>query len=166
MADFFELDFFDVETDKSGDAIAIRYEVAGRKLVHLVDGGYQVTGPTIVENINKFYSTNRVDHVVVTHCDRDHTGGLAHVLENMEVGELWMLRPWVYADELLSRFANYNDVGRLRSRLRAIYSSLTELEEIAERKRITIRDPFQGAQIGSFFVLAPSRARYLDLIVE
>lgn len=166
MADFFELDFFDVETDKSGDAIAIRYEDAGRMLVHLVDGGYQVTGPAIVANINKYYGTNRIDHVVVTHCDRDHTGGLAHVLENMEVGELWMLRPWVYADELLPRFTNYNDVARLRSRLRGIYSSLTELEEIAERKGITIRDPFQGAQIGNFYVLAPSRTRYLNLIVD
>ena len=39
MADFFELDFFDVETDKSGDAIAVRYEVAGQTFVHLVDGG-------------------------------------------------------------------------------------------------------------------------------
>jgi len=93
MADFFELDFFDVETDKSGDAIAVRYEIAGRQLVHLIDGGYQVTGPAIVANINKYYGTNRVDHVVVTHCDRDHTGGLTYVLDNMEVGELWMLRP-------------------------------------------------------------------------
>lgn len=166
MADFFELDFFDVETNKSGDAIAVRYEISGRQLVHLVDGGYQVTGPVIVANINKYYGTNRIDHVVVTHCDRDHTGGIAHVLENMEVGELWMLRPWIYVDELLPRFANYNNADRLRSRLRAIYSSLTEIEEIAQRKRIPIRDPFQGEYIGHFHVLAPSRARYLDLIVD
>lgn len=166
MADFFELDFFDVETDKSGDAIAVRYETGGTKLVHLVDGGYQVTGPAIVENIRNYYETNRVDHVVVTHCDRDHTGGIAHVLENMEVGQLWMLRPWIYAEELLPRFATYSDAARLRSRLRGIYSSLTQLETMATEKGVAIRDPFQGARIGSFVVLAPSRSRYLDLIVD
>ena len=166
MADFFEIDFFDVETDKSGDAIALRYEVQGRQFVHLVDGGYQATGPSIVANINKYYGTNRIDNLVVTHCDRDHTGGLAHVLEKMEVGALWMLRPWLYADELLPRFATYNDVDRLRSRLRAIYSSLKGLEAIAIRRDVPILEPFQGASIGAFTVLAPTRARYLDLIVE
>lgn len=166
MADFFEIDFLDVETDKSGDAIALRYESQGVRYVHLVDGGYQATGPSIVENINKYYSTNYIDHLVVTHCDRDHTGGLAHVLENMDVGVLWMLRPWLYADELLPRFATYNDVNRLRSRLRAIYSSLTELEAIAERRGIAILEPFQGESIGAFTVLAPTRERYLDLVVD
>jgi len=166
MADFFEIDYFDVETEKSGDAIAIRYEVMGQVLVHLVDGGYQATGPSIVANINKYYGVNRIDHLVVTHCDRDHTGGLAHVLENMEVGCLWMLRPWEFADDLLPRFATYSDVGRLRSRLRGIYSNLKELETIATRRGIPILNPFQGVQIGAFTVLAPTRARYLDLIVD
>jgi len=66
----------------------------------------------------------------------------------------------------LPRFATYNNAARLRSRLRGIYSSLTELEEIAQRKGVPIRDPFQGIYIGHFHVLAPSRARYLDLIVD
>jgi beta-lactamase superfamily II metal-dependent hydrolase len=166
MADFFEIDFMDVETDKSGDAITIRYEVAGQQLVHVVDGGYQVTGPAIKKHINDHYGTNRVDHLVVTHCDRDHTGGLAEVLNTMEVGTLWMLRPWLYADALLPRFATYNSVDRLRSRLKGIYSSLRELEEIAIAKGIPILEPFQGTAIGAFVVLAPSPKRYLDLIVE
>lgn len=166
MTDYFEIDYFDVETEKSGDAIAIRYNVEGQVYVHLVDGGYQATGPSIVANINKYYATNRIDHLVVTHCDRDHTGGLAHVLENMEVGRLWMLRPWEYAEELLPQFATYTDAGRLRSRLRGIYSSLAELETIAGRRGVSIDNPFQGSQIGAFTVLSPSRTRYLDLIVD
>ena len=102
---------------------------------------------------------------MVTHCDRDHTGGLATVLEQMDVGILWMLRPWEYAEELLPRFATYTSADRLRARLKGIYSKLVELEEIANRKDILILDPFQGATIGAFTVMAPSRARYLDLIV-
>jgi len=165
MADYYEIDFLDVETDSSGDAITVRYEVGGETLVHVVDGGYQVTGPAICSHIKKHYSTTYVDHVVVTHCDRDHTGGLATVLEEMDVGILWMLRPWEYAEELLPRFATYTSVDRLRARLKGIYSKLVELEEIANRKGILILDPFQGATIGAFTVMAPSRARYLDLIV-
>ena len=166
MADFYEIDFLDVETDSSGDAITIRYEIAGQQTIHVVDGGYQVTGQTIVNHIRGHYGSGRVDHVVVTHCDRDHTGGLRAVLEDLEVGTLWMLRPWLYADELLPRFTTYNSADRLRSRLRAIYSNLVALEEIAEARGVPIREPFQGATIGQFTVLAPSQARYLDLIVD
>lgn len=38
MADFFEIDFLGVETKKSGDAIAIRYEQEGNRTIHVVDG--------------------------------------------------------------------------------------------------------------------------------
>jgi hypothetical protein len=43
---------------------------------------------------------------------------------------------------------------------------LAALEEIALEKNIPIREPFQGETIGAFTVLAPSKSRYLDLIVE
>jgi hypothetical protein len=40
------------------------------------------------------------------------------------------------------------------------------LERVAISRKIEIREPFQGTMIGYFLVLAPSRQRYLDLIVE
>jgi hypothetical protein len=39
MADFYEIDFRQVHTSKSGDAIAIRYQIGAHWWVHLVDGG-------------------------------------------------------------------------------------------------------------------------------
>ncbi|WCT78651.1 ComEC/Rec2 family competence protein [Novosphingobium humi] len=167
MADYFEIDFHDVETAKSGDAIALRYEVNGVTRVHVVDGGYLDTGETVLETVRTHYGTpDRIDAVIVTHSDGDHAAGLRAVLEGYEVGGLWMLRPWLYAEELLSRFETYNSVDRLRSRLRAVYPHLVELETIADRRGIPIYDPFQGAAIGEFHVLAPSRTRYLDLVVR
>lgn len=77
-----------------------------------------------------------------------------------------MLRPWEYAGEIISRFATYTSVERLRGRLKAVYPNLAALEEIALEKGIPIREPFQGARIGAFTVLAPSKSRYLDLVVE
>jgi beta-lactamase superfamily II metal-dependent hydrolase len=166
MADFFEIDFLKVETKKSGDAISLRYELQGETFIHVVDGGYTATGEALRDHIAEFYGNPAmIDHVVATHNDYDHARGLIAILEHFEVGTLWMLRPWLYADELIDRFATYTSVDRLRSALRSAYANLAALEEIAEKKGIHIADPFQGAQIGAFHVMAPTRERFLDLIV-
>lgn len=166
MADFYEIDFLDVETDCSGDAIILRYEIGGQQTIHVVDGGFQVTGEAVVTHLTKYYATNRVDHVVVTHCDRDHAGGLRKVLEELDVGTLWMLRPWLFAEDLIHRFPTYSSVDKLRSRLRSIFGNLVALEDIALARGIPIKDAFQGTTIGAFTVLAPSKDLYLDLVVS
>jgi hypothetical protein len=70
-----------------------------------------------------------------------------------------------YAQQLLPHFARYNSAANLVARLREEYPYIAALEEIATRKGISIREPFQGEWIGPFRVLAPSRARYLQLII-
>jgi ribonuclease BN (tRNA processing enzyme) len=166
MADYFELDFLPVETKRSGDAICIRYSIGGQTRVHVVDGGFIDTGDQIVSHLKTFYETTKVDNVVLTHSDQDHANGLRKVLEDCTVSSLWMNRPWLYADELIGRFETYNSVDHLRRKLREIYSGPAALEEIAIKKGIPIREAFQGAQIGEFTVMTPTKARYLDLIVE
>ncbi|TXH35607.1 MAG: MBL fold metallo-hydrolase [Rhodospirillaceae bacterium] len=167
MADYFEIDFLDVETTKSGDAIAIRYSVNGIVQIHVTDGGYIDTGSSLAAHIRKHYDNPTVlDRVIVTHPDGDHANGLRTILEEFEVRELWMLRPWLYADELLPRFARFTNVDNLKSRLKEIYPNIAKLEEIAAERNIPIGAPFQGTTLGAFTVLAPSKTRYLDLIVE
>ncbi len=167
MADFFEVDFLAVETNKSGDAITIRYQIGEVVSIHVVDGGFLDTGKQIGEHIRKYYGgTKFIDHVVLTHSDQDHANGLRIVLEEFEVGALWMHRPWLYADELIDRFETYNSVEALRRTLRSTYSAVAELEDIAIKKNIKIYDPFQGEKIGAFTVLAPTKVRYLDLLVS
>lgn len=161
-----EIDFIGVETAKSGDAITIRYEKNGVIGVHVVDGGYVDTGAQVIEQLRKFYGTTRIDNVVLTHPDLDHANGLRAVLEECEVGTLWLNRPWLYAAELIDRFATYTSVDALERKLRSVYSASAALEEIAIRRGIPIQSPFQGSSIGIFQVLAPTKARYLDLIVE
>ena len=167
MSDFFEIDFLDVESSKSGDAIPLRYQVNEAITIHIVDGGFQDTGPKVVEHVQKYYGKPAyIDRVVASHPDGDHAGGLRTVLEEFDVGELWMLRPWLYADEMIDRFSRFTSVENLEKRLKEIYPNIAALEEIAEDKDIPIYEPFQGARIGAFTVMAPTRARYLDLIVE
>jgi beta-lactamase superfamily II metal-dependent hydrolase len=166
MTDFYEIDFWDVESDKSGDAISMRYSIGGKIYVHVVDGGYQSTGESLVQNVQKYYGgVKKIDHVVATHNDGDHAGGLRPILENFEIGTLWLLRPWEYAEELLDRFENYESAEYLRRKLRSLYPNLAALEDIANENGIEIREPFQGQMIGTFCVLAPTKARFLDLVV-
>ncbi|ELS4492787.1 TPA: MBL fold metallo-hydrolase [Klebsiella michiganensis] len=166
MADYFEVDFLGVETAKSGDAIALRYSIGGVEGVHVIDGGYIDTGSQVVDHIEKFYGSKIIDNVVLTHPDSDHANGLRKVLEECDVKVLWMNRPWLYAEELISRFKTYQSIDALRSKLKQVYSASAELERIANEKKIPIKSPFQGERIGPFDILAPSYHRYLELIVD
>jgi beta-lactamase superfamily II metal-dependent hydrolase len=158
-----EIDFLPVGNgDKSGDAIAIRYGSSGNYKVMVYDGGTKGSGEAIVEHIRKYYNTERVDYVVNSHPDSDHASGLSVVLEELDVGELWMHRPWKYASGILKHFSDGrmtdNSLSdRLKEKLYAAYS----LEELAKEKNIQIYEPFQGNRIGEFIVLSPEKGWYL-----
>lgn len=166
MPDYYEIDFRQVHTSKSGDAIAIRYQIGTQWYVHLVDGGYSTTAPDVAKFIGDTYGTDFVNHIVVTHPDRDHAEGLAPILEQFRVGALWMLRPWEYAMQLYPYFPLYQSVEAVAKRLQEEYPYIYDLEKIARRRGIAIHEPFQGVYIGPFRVLAPSPARYLQLVIQ
>lgn len=167
MAEFFEIDFLPVHSSCSGDAVTIRYRLGGETFIHVVDGGYVQSGPLVVDHIRRLYDDPAyIDHVVVTHGDGDHAGGLRSVLEKFAVGTLWMLRPWIYAEQLLPYFPTYTTVHRLRAKLRSSYPSLVELETIASDRGIPIAEPFTGKRIGAFTVLAPSPGRFGRLVLD
>jgi beta-lactamase superfamily II metal-dependent hydrolase len=89
MPDFFEIDFLDVESSKSGDAIPIRYQLDDLIRIHVVDGGFQDTGDKVVEHIKTHYNNSKIVHsIVVSHPDGDHAGGLRKILEEFTVGEI------------------------------------------------------------------------------
>lgn len=166
MSDYFEIDFLGVETKSSGDAIAMRYSIQGVRGVHVIDGGYLDTGDQIVSHLKTYYGTTHVDHMVLTHPDRDHANGLRAVLSECTVGTLWMNRPWVYAEHLLPYFKNYTSAKALRDELRSVYASAVELETLALDSGIEIAEPFQGRRIGPFHVMAPTIDRWLQCVVD
>ncbi len=107
--DFFEIDFIKIDSDESGDAIALRYQLNNTTRFHVVDGGFQDTGEKVIEHINTYYNKpESIDSVILTHPDGDHAGGLKYILENINVRELWMLRPWQYSEELIDKFGISN----------------------------------------------------------
>lgn len=170
----YEIDFLPVGNgNKSGDAIAIRYGTQGDYKVMVVDGGTKESGQKLVEHIREYYGT-RVDYVVNTHPDQDHASGLTEVLEHLEVGELWIHRPWVYAKDIINYIYNNPNLwidGRVtvksfEERLSGdYYKYAKELELIANKKKITINEPYENSRIGEFIVLSPNKKWYLyDLI--
>lgn len=166
MADYWEVDFLQVDSSRSGDAITARYQVGSTFWVHVIDGGYAADAEPIARHIQQRYGTKIIDHMVVTHPDQDHAEGLAKLCELCEVRNLWMLRPWQYANELMSYFTTYTSVDRLASKLRSSYPFIDELEKVAIKNKITISEPFQGTKIGLFKVLAPSPNRWAHLVID
>src|ERR1700747_1363099 len=96
-ADYYEIDFRQVQTSKSGDAIAICYQIGQHWYVHLVDRGYSTTAPEVASFIWNTYGTACVNNIVVTRRDKDPAEGLASIREQFDVETLWMLRPWADA---------------------------------------------------------------------
>lgn len=163
----FEIDFLPVgKGERSGDAIAVRYGTPGNYSIVVYDGGTKEAGQALVDHIRRYYGTDFVDHVVNSHPDGDHASGLSIVLEQLQVGTLWMHRPWNYSRVILDYFKDGRITSdslkdRLQQKMRAAY----ELEQIAQSKRIPIKEPFQGERIGVFHVLSPNRDWYIhDLI--
>lgn len=167
MAKYYEIDFLEAGTKGSGDAIALRYETdLGFTYIHVVDGGYSEDGQRLVDHIEKYYdNAGFINHVVLTHPDGDHAAGLKTVLEKFEVGVLWMNRPWNHINELLPLFEYKYTKAGLIQRLKKNFPFTAELEQIAIENGIEIRDGFQGSYLGEFRILAPTKERYIDLVV-
>jgi beta-lactamase superfamily II metal-dependent hydrolase len=130
--------------------------------VLVYDGGSTASGKALATHVRERFRSPRVDYVVCSHPDGDHASGLLALLQRLEVGELWMHRPWLHASAARAAVqapsaATTPLERRLRSKLRAA----RKLEMAALQRGIPIHEPFQGADIGRFRVLSPSRDWYL-----
>ncbi|MCL1826000.1 MAG: MBL fold metallo-hydrolase [Betaproteobacteria bacterium] len=169
MAGFgYEIDFLPVGNgDKSGDAIAVRYGEPGSYKVMVVDGGTKESGQALVDHIKEHYGTTHVDYVVNTHPDADHASGLEVVLEQLTVGEVWVHRPWEYAEEIRHWFKDGRITDHsLAERLKDLLSHAYRLEELATEKGIPVYEPYAGSRIGDFHVLSPTLDWYLELVPQ
>ncbi|MGH8227059.1 MAG: ComEC/Rec2 family competence protein [Steroidobacteraceae bacterium] len=163
-----EIDFLAVgDESRSGDAIALRYQkVGGRHEVIVFDGGTKDSGAKLVELVRGTYGTNFVDHVVNSHPDGDHASGLSVVVEELQVGRLWMHRPWEHAEHIRHLFHDGRITDEsLERRIREALQAAHDLEQLALRRRIPIAEPYQGQKVGEFVVLSPQREWYLQELV-
>lgn len=166
----FEIDFLRAG-DSNGDAIIVKYGETknGSFSLNLIDGGFTDTGDQIITHIKQHYAEKaKIANVVLSHADNDHACGLIKVLEHEDFTffDLWMNRPWDYVDDVIDSFHGAYTREGLIKKMREMHPYLVEMEKVAAARGITIRAPLQGAQIGPFTVLAPSRERYIKLIPD
>jgi hypothetical protein len=157
--------------DSNGDAIVVKSGDTkdGNFYLQVVDGGFTDTGDQIITHIKQHFAEKaKIADVVLSHADNDHATGLIKVLEceDFTISNLWMNRPWDYVDEVIESFHGAYTREGLIKKMREMHPYLVEMEKIAAKRGITVRAPLQGAKIGPFTVLAPSRARYVQLIPD
>lgn len=164
----YEIDFLRAG-DSNGDAIVFRWGDTkdGPFGLNIIDGGFTDTANIIIDHVERHYAKPAIiANVVLSHADNDHACGLIKVLEHFDVRNLWMNRPWDHVDEVLDKFHGAYTREGLIKKMRDMHPYLVEMEKIAATKGIAIRAPLQGADIGPFKVLAPSRQRYVSLIPD
>jgi beta-lactamase superfamily II metal-dependent hydrolase len=168
----YEIDYIPVgDGDRSGDAIALRFgNLTGpreEQNVVIIDGGFKDSGEHLVNHIKQIYGTNRVDIVISTHPDMDHVSGLKVILEEMEVNNLVMHKPWDHASEIKGMFKNGRiTASGLEARLEESLQDASDLEALAAKKGIPIYEPFQGLTgfDGVMHILGPSEDFYKELL--
>jgi beta-lactamase superfamily II metal-dependent hydrolase len=172
----YQIDFLPIGTKTCGDSFALRFgyldsDNPADQTVILIDGGFTDDATLIKEHFDNWYGHNKIDLVVSTHPDQDHINGLPGVLENMNVGQLWMHLPWEHSDVLSeSKDGNFN-VQRLNEKLAKSLRGASNLASIASQKGILVEEPFAGETSfetvhGKITVVGPSRDYYESLLPQ
>lgn len=152
----------------AGDAIIVRYGDESAYELMLIDGGHAETGVTLVSHLKKHFGDDvTLENVVLTHSDADHASGLRTVLREIPVENLWLHIPWLLAEEARHLFQDkrWTEDGLLKN-IKAEYSIISEILEIAVEEGTKIYYPFEGSDIGPFRVCSPTRYAYLHLLPQ
>lgn len=166
----FQIDFLPVGNgEKSGDRIAFRIvnSDSNEQKIFIIDGGFKDTADELINHINKYYGTNKVDYVISSHPDEDHSAGLKIVLEKMEVVNLIMHLPWEHAEDIKSKIKNNISNINLENKLEKNLKLVSDLEDLAKEKGVNIIEPFASLDIfdgGIVKVLGPSKEYYQELL--
>lgn len=150
----YEIDALKVGNLDDADAMTARFTdpVTGSMRHIVVDAGWQADGDRVVEMIQGHYGApDVVDLAIVTHPDGDHIGGMATVLEELNVAELLIHR----IDE------------RGGSQLPAA-KAVSDLVGLAHDRGTRVTEPAPGLQRfdHAVTVLGPSDTYYDDLVQE
>ncbi len=142
----YEVDFFPVVA--GGAAVVVRWGRPGNYRLLVYDGGTAASGRQLVAHIEEHCQASHVDYVVSSNPGRQHSEGLGVVLEKLNVGELWMHRPWAQSERMWKKMG-----------------AAHRLEQLALARGIPVHEPFAGALIGPFTVLSPRQRCYVDTLL-
>lgn len=132
----------------------------------LIDGGYAKNAVTVKAFLAE-RGVSWVDHLVCTHPDSDHAGGLVRLVEDEDLGfgKAWVHRPGEHVDlsrvdRTLSKMATKKRAEMVKKSLRTAQDLLAALDA----RGIPVEEPFEGKQVGFLEVCGPSEAYYEELV--
>jgi beta-lactamase superfamily II metal-dependent hydrolase len=163
-----------------GDSDACLVEVAadGEPTVALIGGGRNwEDGERVLHQLNVYYG-GRIDHMILSHIDCEHTMGLLHVAETLDKGQIgcaWVQdiskhgvdvqRAIALAREEAAN-AKSSAVRFVATRLADSVESVQRLIAVLQEKGVPVKEAFadRGNRIGPFEVLGPTAAFFEDCI--
>ena len=160
------------EKSSSGESILIRYgdlhSTREEQVVVLIDGGYASTGELVEDYCSNLFDTNHINHVILTHPDRDHASGLKYVIENMKVDNLYFNPPWDYAEKvknIVVEGKKYTDRSSIENKIQKSLVIASDVVDAANENGVNIVNVFAGDKItDNLFVLGPSEDYFRELV--
>lgn len=127
----------------------------------LVDGGKR-SHARMIRSFLRSRGINRIDHVVNSHFDADHAGGLIPLIEDETIqwGQAWMHVPAWHVHPRSVQYKYAESANLVTASLKHSKSLLKALDA----RDIPVEEPFAGTRIGFMTVCGPSKAYYKELL--
>lgn len=170
----YEIDFIAVGNgEKGGDAIGVRYgnlfsNSRDDYKVIIIDGGTKDSGNELINHVQNYYHTDKVDLQILTHPDIDHASGAIEIADRLDVKKIWMHRPWANPRFHSGMFRDGRITDNsIKERFKSAFKYAYQREEKANEKNIPIVEPYTGISYDdTIFVLGPNKPFYVDRILE
>ena len=126
----------------------------------LIDAGDHSDTPKVVAHLEEL-NVKQLDHVICSHSDKDHAGGMVEFIVNTDIriDSFWMHLPWEHIDIREVRASLEKSV------MKTVIASLDTakaLYDAAIDRGLDPKEPFMGATIGFLEVLGPEKVFYSE----
>jgi hypothetical protein len=155
------------ENSKCSDTIFVKHNLLGVKSINVIDTG-SVTGLNALKKHLANERVTKINDLIVTHSDADHSSQVCSLIEEIEIGTIWMHLPWNYVKDKFAEEGITNPMkqNKLINKLKLQYKYVSAIKDSAEKRGINIKEPFNGDRIDSFLVISPSKEFLQQLLTE
>lgn len=148
------------------DCLLVTNWVDGVPMRVLIDGGRK-GHTTTVKTFLQAHGATSIDHVICTHHDDDHAGGLVELIkdDDLQFGKAWVHVPEQHVDRGEAEIALSQAAGSKRAQvaIKSLQTSDALLAAIEERS-LPVEEPFSGKRIGFLTVCGPTEEFYEELV--
>jgi beta-lactamase superfamily II metal-dependent hydrolase len=159
----FEIEMLNVG---NADSFVIRYfGNDDKEVVILIDAGKTTHANQVVEHIQKYTTSGKIDLAICTHPDNDHIGGFEKILDKIDVAEFWMHDPRAYRNTVKKMLVlEKADGSPTRLLLENLNQSINLMDRIDQMELLLHKVPFAGLTYNKapIKILAPSEAYYIE----